>query len=240
MKSQSLRPHQTALLSAALVSAVIMAVPVLQLALLPLVYLNTHVHELCHAIATQGTGGEVAGEGMKVFANGSGVTPALGGNTAILASAGYLGASLVGMLILMIGRTEKTARIVLRTMAVVMGIGMLAWLRGDAIGVASGVFWVVALLGIAQYAKGMTLLTLTQFIGVQQCLNSINSVFDLFQISARTELHSDAKIMQAHFALPAVFWAGMWCVISVGLLTLGLRKAWGTPPTKPVPTSPIA
>lgn len=240
MKSQSLRPHQTALLSAAVVSAIVMAVPVLQSALLPLMYLNTHVHELCHAIATQSTGGVVAGDGMRVFANGSGVTPAMGGNTAILASAGYLGASLVGMLILMTGRTEKSARVVLRTMAIVMGIGMVAWLRGDAIGVASGTFWVVALLGIAQYAKGMTLLTLTQFVGVQQCLNSINSVFDLFQISARTEMHSDAKIMQAHFALPAVFWAGMWCLISVALLTLGLRKAWSTPRMKPVPSTPVA
>jgi hypothetical protein len=237
MKSQSLRPHQTALISAALASVVVAAVPVLQTVFLPLIYLNTHVHEQFHAIATVGTGGSV--RGMQVFANGSGVTPALGGNVALLASAGYLGASLMGMVILMTGRTEKGARITLATMATVMALGMVAWLRGDAIGIVSGIFWVVALFGISRYAKGMTLLTLTQFIGVQQCLHSLTSVFDLFQISARTETHSDARIMESHFALPAPFWAGLWCVISIGLLILGLRKAWGTPP-RPTPTIPGA
>lgn len=237
MKSQSLRPHQTALVVAAIASVVVALVPVLQTVFLPLTYLNTHVHELCHALATVGTGGSV--EYINVFANGSGVTPARGGNVALLASAGYLGASLVGMVILMTGRTEKHARIVLRTMAAVMGLGMLAWLRGDAVGLVSGVFWVAALLLISKYAKGMTLLTLTQFIGVQQCLNSINAVFELLEISVRTEMHSDAQIMQAHFGLPAMFWAGMWCLISVGLLTLGLRKAWWTTPRPDSRTTPV-
>lgn len=237
MKSQSLRPHQTALISAALASVVVATVPVLQTVFLPLIYLNTHVHEQFHAIATVGTGGSV--QGMQVFANGSGVTPALGGNVGLLASAGYLGASLMGMVMLMTGRTEKGARITLSVMASVMALGMVAWLRGDAVGIASGIFWVLALFGIARHAKGMTLLTLTQFIAVQQCLNSLTSVIDLFQLSARTEVHSDARIMQAHFALPALFWAGLWCMISVGLLTLGLRKAWGTPP-RSTPTIPGA
>jgi hypothetical protein len=228
MKSQSLRPHQTALLSAALASAVMFAVPGVQWALLPLIYLNTHVHEICHALASTGTGGDV--EYILVHANGSGVTPVLGGSTPILASAGYLGASLAGMFILMAGRTENAARIVLRTMAAVMAIAMLIWLRGDGIGLASGIFWVAALLGIAQYARGMTLLVLTQFIGVQQCLNSVTSIYDLLHISARTEMHSDAKIMEATYGLPAIFWAVLWCAISVTLLMLGLRKAWSTTP----------
>lgn len=237
MKSQTLRPHQTALITAAIASVVVAVVPVLQSALLPLIYLNTHVHEQCHALATVGTGGQV--EGMKVFANGSGVTPALGGSVPLLASAGYLGASLVGMTMLMTARTEKGARITLWTMAAILSLGMIAWLRGDAIGVASGIFWIVALMGIARYAKGMTLLTLAQFIGVQQCLNSINSVFELLQISVRTEMHSDAKIMEAHFGLPAMFWAGMWCLISVALLMLGLRKAWWSTPRSESPI-PVA
>jgi hypothetical protein len=236
MKSQSLRPHQTALLSAALASVVMFAVPGVQWALLPLTYLNTHVHEISHALASQGTGGHV--QDIIVNANGSGVTHVFGGSTPILASAGYLGASLVGMLVLMTGRTESAARIVLRTMAAVMGITMLIWLRGDGIGLASGIFWIAALLGVAQYARGMTLLVLTQFIGVQQCLNSVTSIYDLLHISARTEMHSDAKIMEATYGLPAIFWAVLWCAISVTLLMLGLRKAWSTVP-RPAPTSRV-
>ena len=228
MKSGTLKSHQSALLAAAGASILLWAIPGAQWAMLPLTYLNTHVHELCHALATQATGGHV--EMIKVFANGSGVTPVLGGSIFVLAASGYLGATLVGTWLILASRSEAGARNALYALAGALVFSMVVWVRGDAVGVASGIFWIAAILGVARYARGATLLFLAQFVGVQQGLNSIGSVYDLLKISLATDAHSDARIMQVTTGVPASVWAVAWCMISLSLLTLGLRKAWSQSP----------
>ena len=65
-----LRRDQWTLLGASLASVALWATPLLRPFALPLIYLNTHIHELCHAVTTIATGGAV--ENIIVLGDGSG------------------------------------------------------------------------------------------------------------------------------------------------------------------------
>ena len=83
-----------ALFASIVVSITLMLIPVASVLLYPFNYLNTHVHEMCHAVVGILTGGQV--QDIKVFGDTSGVTHALGGNAFLVLNAGYLGSTLVG------------------------------------------------------------------------------------------------------------------------------------------------
>lgn len=198
-------------------------IPITRPLAIPLIYLNTHVHELGHALAALGTGGEVAH--IMVFGDGSGVTPVRGGFMLVIASAGYVGASLVGGWLIASCRREDRARLALRIFGVAMALSMLLFVRGDLVGWVAGGVW-TALLLIASYRlSGPSLGFAVAFLGVQQCLTSVHALVTLFNLSVGTETHSDALIMQNRSGLPAVIWASLWIILSALCIGLGVRSA---------------
>lgn len=225
-----MRPHQSALLLAAAVSIVGLFVPVVGAALLPLQYLNTHLHELSHAIAALGTGGAV--QHILVFGNGSGVTPVAGGFLPLVASAGYLGAAAAGAAIVHAMRTEKGARWALGITGWALAASMVLFVRGDGVGIVSGILWAVALTAASRALRGSGLLFAAGLVGIQQGLNALRSMSDLLQITAASEAHSDARLMQQATLVPAIVWAGLWGLCGVAVAGFTLRRAF-----LPVPPS---
>lgn len=228
MKSNPLKSHQTAIITAAISSLALMFVPFLHWALLPMVYLNTHIHELCHALTAVGTGGVV--DNIVVNSDGSGVTLTGGGIRFLVSSAGYVGSAIVGALLMMGSRTEKSTRISLTVLGVCLASSMLIWVRGDAVGIGAGFVWLAALFGLVRYGKGPKLMFAGQFIGVQQCLQSGLALNELIKISALTQGDSDAQNMATATGIPAIAWAVAWCGFSLFMVWLGLRKAWSPAP----------
>lgn len=225
MKSRAVSSSsQMILLFAALATFAGMLVPIIHRVLLPVQYLDTHLHELSHALVAQFTGARV--DEIQVNANGSGLTPVEGGNLFLIASAGYLGASVFGAAMIYFGRNEKNARTTLITLLVLLCMSMVVWVRGDVIGEISGIGWIVALaFGIA-LLKRNELIFFCQFLGLQQCLASVQSVLSLVKISASMEAHSDATIMQDATGIPAIVWALTWSIISLLLVAWALRRSW--------------
>ncbi len=229
MKSNiKIRPHQTTLLVAGFATLAGFLVPILRQLLLPVLYLNTHLHELSHALTAQATGADV--EKILVNANGGGVTPIVGGNILIVASAGYLGATVFGAAMLYFGRSEKSARSMLATLAVLLTFSMVVWVRGDVVGEISGAGWICALALMSMFLKQGWLMFSCQFLGLQQCLNSFQSLFTLVKISAETEVHSDASILQSNTGIPSLIWALGWAVFSLVMVAWSLKLSW-----KPAP-----
>lgn len=212
-------------LLAAGVSLALWAIPGASLILLPLEYLNTHIHELCHALAALATGGQPGF--IKVFANGSGVTPVMGGNGLALASSGYVGAAFVGGLMLLFAHTQKGARVSLWMAAAFLALSMILWVRGDLVGVLSGVFWIALLGFMANGLKGDGLLFAAQFLGIQQCLRSVQSLYVLLHINATSKAHNDAAIAEQVTGIPSLFWALIWCAISVAWMVVAIRIPLG-------------
>ena len=228
---QSLKAHQRALLWAAGFSVAAWFVPILWWIQLPLEYLNAHTHELCHALVAVATGGQV--HHINVFADVSGLTPVAGGMLIPVASAGYVGATLVGLLVMAASRTEMGAKTALRLLAVVLASSLVLWVRGDAVGVLSGVAWVVALLVAANLLKGPSLLFAAQLVAIQQCLTSLQNLLVLQRLTLATQRQSDATILYQATGIHATVWAIGWTVLSLWLVTATVRWAWGQRVSRP-------
>lgn len=99
------------LLIAILLTVFLSFLPFAQIVTYPFLIFSTFIHETSHAFAAVLTGGDV--ESLIVRTNGSGVTYTRGGLRFIISSAGYLGTTLFGALLLLLSRNEKNVRPVL-------------------------------------------------------------------------------------------------------------------------------
>lgn len=237
MNRNSLKPHQYALLMATIVSVALWFIPMLRWASVPLQYLNTHIHEACHALAAVATGGYVSH--IEVHANANGETYTSSGIQFFISSAGYVGASLVGALIIFLARSPKAAKAVLVGLSVMMAYSSIVWVRGDMFGIVSGIVWILAILGVAFYFDDSKRLLAAQFIGVQQCVNSIQSLFFLVKISGFGVLQSDAGNMENATHIPAIVWSVLWCAVSFVLMGVALRASWRGASSE-TPSNPFA
>ncbi len=214
-----MRRDQGLFLLASTVAMVVWFVPALHYLALPLIYLNTHLHELCHAAAAVATGGDVGT--IRVNADGSGLTNISGGWMVIVASAGYIGSTIIGGFLVWWAKDEKTARQSLGLLAAIMAFSMLVWVRGDTVGVVSGIAW-IAVLGLgARFLRGHWAPLAVWFLGAIQCLASLDAFRALFSVAIAGG-HNDAGIMQQATGLPAV----LWLVFSGGVLAWTLRSSW--------------
>jgi hypothetical protein len=224
----ALRRDQTILLWACVAALAVWVVAPLRFLLLPLIYYNTHIHELCHALATVLSGGSVGA--VEVYASGSGATFSRGGSLFLIASAGYVGSTIVGGLMVFGSRTWESARRMLWVAFWFLAVGMALFVRGDVVGVLSGFAWLAALGAGARWLKGDGAVFATQFLGAQLCLTSAHSFFVLLQISAGNLGHSDAANMQDATGIPAILWAVGWLAFSLFVVGLGLHRAWHNRP----------
>ncbi len=220
----ALRRDQSTLLSAGLVSVLLWVVPILRWVALPLIYLNTHIHELCHAVTAIATGGHPLY--ISVFADGSGVTPVEGSLMLLTASAGYTGTALIGGLLIAVSRKESSARTMVWLTFACMLLSLVVFVRGDAVGIFSAVFWVLALGWMGARLKGQNIVFAAQFLGLQMALTSIQSFLALIQVTTSLERHSDALILEQASGIPSIVWAVGWMIFGVFCIGFGLWSAW--------------
>lgn len=216
------------LLSAMVLIAVLWMMPLTRSALLPVVYLNTHLHEFFHALGALLTGGSV--EHILVLSDGSGVTPVAGGDILVVASAGYTGASILGAVLIFFSRTIRSAKISLIFLGSTLLANLLMFVRGDGTGFAMGAAWGIATLLIGWKVKSWVAPFAAQLIGILLCLASLQSLFVLLGVSVSANAHSDALVMQNASGVPAIFWAVAWCAVSITAVVFTLKRAWTIPP----------
>lgn len=220
----SLRTDQKGLLLGVLLTAAVWTVPYGWVVLYPLTLLATHLHELSHAVAVMASGGEVLQ--IRVFADGSGVTPFRGGSVLVAASAGYIGTSVLGGLFIVLGSWAKGARVAAWGLGVSLALSMLLFVRGDAVGLAFGALWGLVALAAAVRASGERLRWPVQFLGLALCASSFRSFMDLVQLSLGSGVETDASIMASRSGIPAVLWAVGWAVVAVVAVWAGLARVW--------------
>ncbi|MDI9636895.1 M50 family metallopeptidase [Kamptonema cortianum] len=219
-----LQKHQRMLVFASLATIAIWMIPLFRPVLLPLVYFNTHLHELFHALTAMATGGVV--KHILVFADGSGVTPVANGMIVPIASAGYIGTAVLGGLMI---RGSKTAKLASRTffaLFVLMALSMVLFVRGDIVGVISGFAWTILLGMAAIRLKDDWAIFLGKFLGVQLCFTAFHSILALLSLTVSTPAATDAKLLEEHTFIPAILWATLWAVIALASVFLSLRSAW--------------
>lgn len=226
--ASSLRPDQRVLLGAGGLSVLAWMAEPLRWLVIPFVYLNTHLHELCHALAAVGTGGSVGH--IQVFANGSGVTEVFGGQMVLVGSAGYVGAAAIGGGLILLARQPATARQTLTALGVILLVTLAVWIRGDLVGIVSALGWALALGAMAKWGSDRFVQFFVALIGLLQGLTSLQALLELLHLSSAQHGATDAAILARLTGLPPLFWAVGWALLSLVLLGYSLRLAWsGTP-----------
>jgi hypothetical protein len=196
---------------------------------LPLLYpfklFTTWVHECSHALMTVLVGGRVSA--ITIQPDTSGLTyslvPATRGARALVASAGYLGASLVGCLLVAATRVERKARTILYSVGACMLLTVAVWMR-NLFGAVAVLAWGVALVSMARRRRMANALRfLLSLLAVQVALNAVYDIRILFLVDGP----SDAQTMARLFLVPAWFWATAWMAMSVAMLGFTLWNTQG-------------
>ena len=63
-------------------------------------------------------------------------------------------------------------------------------------------------------------------LALQSVLDGFNSLLNLFHLTRRTDLHSDAYSMATLTGLPAALWVAIWLASAAVILLLALRLSW--------------
>jgi len=192
------------------------------LVLYPFRLFTTWVHECAHAVMTVLVGGHV--NSIVIERNASGVTSSLVPQSrvaqALVASAGYLGASAVGCALMIAARGKKGAHGILWATGAFMLVTLIIWVR-NLFGIAVVLIWSVALIALSRKRNWPVASFVLSLLAVQVALNSVFDIRVLFLLNGG---HSDAETMTRLFVLPTWTWASLWMVISISLLSWTLLR----------------
>ena len=181
--------------------------------LYPFKLFTTWVHECSHALMTLLVGGRVSS--IVIEPDTSGVTrsliPTARFPRALVASAGYLGASFVGCLLMAATRDRKRAPAILWGIGAFMLVTLVVWMR-NPFGVAVVLVWGLFLVMLSR--RGSLALFVLSLLAVRVALDAVYDIRVLFLVHGQ----SDAETMAGLSALPAWLWASVWMSMSVAML----------------------
>lgn len=237
------KPQLSLLLWATLASVglwiISLFVPFTSYLVYPLQLFATFVHEGSHVLAAVLTGSQVLS--LTVSPDTSGVVwSAANGWLAqlLISSAGYLGTTAFGTLLLVWMRYGLSSRIGLYVSAGFVGIMTLVFglifpiwnvfsanvsIGSVAFTVLSGAALTAGLFAIAKYATEKWANFSLAFLSVQCLLNAVFSLKTLFFVSTMTDAQSDALNMANATGIPSILWVLIWIGISVVMIGVGLR-----------------
>jgi hypothetical protein len=198
------------------VSLLVSLTPWAPLLLYPFKLFTTWVHETSHAVAAVLVGGSVAS--IRIEPDTSGLTRSLvpAGRMArgFVASAGYLGAAVVGCLLMAAARVARWAHAILLAIGACLLLTLVLWMR-NAFGAIVVLAWGAALVALARRAMAGAARFVLGLLAVQVALNAVYDIRVLFLVDGGP---SDAVTMARLFLLPAWLWASLWMVASVAML----------------------
>lgn len=238
------RPALTLLLIATAVSIGLWLIskyffPSLSYLVYPLQLFATFIHEGSHVLATVLTGNSV--QSLTVSPDTSGVVwSETSGwfSQLLISSAGYLGTTAFGTLLLVWMRYNFSSRNALyfssgfiALMTLVFGLLMPIFnilsvkvtLGSVIFTVFSGAVLSAGLFALARFGEMKWVNFGLAFLAVQCLLNALFSLVDLFFISATTDAHSDAVNMANSTGIPSLVWVFIWIGISIAMISVGLR-----------------
>jgi len=234
------RPQVRTLLVAAAITFVLWLIPFADVLTYPFRIFVTFIHEGGHALAALLTGNSVSS--LSVAADGSGLTYSTTGgfiSALFISSAGYLGATAFGALLLVLIRRTVAARIVLISSAALIGAltivfglfkPLVSGFGGSWTGIpftmVAGILLAVGLLAIAKYSSPRVATFFVSFLAVQCVMTALLDLKTLFFLSSPFtlgEAHSDAANMKALTGVPAMFWTLAWAGVAFVILSLALR-----------------
>ncbi|GBF51545.1 peptidase M50B-like protein [Leptospira ryugenii] len=197
------------------------------------------IHEICHATAALFTGGVVKGIALHGNEGGETIaTPAsFRGSFILVVSAGYVGCSLVGGLLLRAGFSGRHARQTLILFGLFLISVSVLYSKLGELAYFTGILWGVGILVVGMLGESISILSLV-FLGTSI---SLYSIYDLSDFADKLS-DSDAGILAFWMAglspedlssedVPkAVLFLGyliasLWSLLSIGIIIHFLRSS---------------
>ncbi len=181
--------------------------------LYPFKLITVFIHEMGHAFAGVLTGAKI--DGIEVTADEGGACHLRGGKIWLILPAGYLGSSIFGSLLILLGTKPILAKIA----AVILIIALLValwwaknWLlRGLTIisALAVGFLW--------WFKQGIALPYVITFVGT---MSALYAVYDIYDDTIRRNItESDASQLAKLTGIPSIIWGVIWFLFSLGMLS---------------------
>lgn len=207
------------------------------------------IHEICHATAALFTGGMV--KGIALHGNEGGETIAIPasfrGSFILVVSAGYIGCSLVGGILLRLGFNSQHARQTLILFGLFLISVSVLYSKLGELAYFTGILWGVSILVIGMLGETISILTLV-FLGTSISLYSLYDLYDFADRLAET----DAGILAFWMAglgpedlnseeIPGVviilgyMIATLWSLLSIGIISFFLKSSLTHRPPVEVP-----
>lgn len=219
---------------ATVATLVLWFVPFVGMALYPVRLFVTYVHEICHAAASVLTLGWPLG--IEIYWDASGVTRTTNLNL-FVASAGYVGTTVVGAVLLLLAARRLTVRPALvatgATLLVAtlwLGANPLAWFAGLGVGATLVALGLKASPRAARFALS--------FLALQCVLDALSDLKTLFFLSVASEAQTDARNMALATGgwVPAVVWTALWALVSLVVLGFAARAYFRATVARVVPS----
>ena len=240
--AEDAKPQLLLLLLATAITLVLWFIPLAEYLVYPIRLFVTFIHESSHALMAVLTGGSV--QSLTIAADGSGEVYSasqgmLGG--LLTSSAGYLGTTAFGVLMLFLIRRSFSPNKILIALGIFVAVMTVVFTIVSPVfnflslnaSFSSLVFTIVAgallaagLVGMGIYSKGKVASFAVAFLAVQCLLNAALDLINVFFINAPfvgADVHTDAANMAAATGLPGIVWVMIWMGISVVMISLGLR-----------------
>lgn len=239
---ESAKPQVTLLLIATLVTIGLWFIPYADYLVYPIRLFVTFIHESSHAFVAVLTGGSV--QSLTIFADTSGVVYSgghgwLGG--LLTSSAGYLGTTVFGVLMLLLIRRSVSSHKVLFASGALIALITLIFgvispvfhifslsvpFSGMVFTIVTGFLLSVSLFALAKFASARIASFTVAFLAIQCLLNALADLKTVFFINAPfvgSDISNDAANMTAATGIPAIFGVVIWIVVSLVLISFALR-----------------
>ncbi len=241
--AEDAKPQLLLLLIASLVTVVLWwVIPFGDFLVYPIRLFVTFIHESSHAIVAVLTGGSV--QSLTISMDGSGVVysaPSGTIGTLLTSSAGYLGTTAFGVIMLFLIRRSVSPHKILTALGLFVAfvtlvftivspifnfLSLNAAFSSIVFTVIAGALLAAALVGLGLYANLRVANFAVAFLAVQCLLNAILDLKNVFFVNAPlvgSDMHTDAANMAMATGIPGIFWVVIWIGLSMLMISLGLR-----------------
>lgn len=201
-------------------------IPVLGQLAYPLRLLTTSLHEIGHALAALLTGGQVLR--IEIQPDASGVTWSAGGWRLAVTSAGYVGSTIFGCVLLVLAQRGERHRALLTGLLLFFGFFTLMYARNWLALLVGAVLLVLLVIALRSDAAGSPFMYFAlDLVALSSCAYALQDFVNLLRVSWGTAVASgvtDAQAMAELTHIPATVWALGWGLFSLSVAWMSLRS----------------
>ena len=240
--AEDAKPQVLLLLIATVLTVALWFIPYAEYLVYPVRLFVTFIHESSHALVAVLTGGSV--QSLTISSDGSGVVYSMGSgliSQLLTSSAGYLGATAFGVLLLYLIRRNFSPNKLLTALGIFVGImtvvftvvspvfhifSLQAAFSSILFTIIAGIFLTAALVVLGLYSNLKVANFAVAFLAVQCLLNALSDLKTVFFLNAPlvgSDIHTDAANMYAATGIPSFMWVVIWIGISLFMISIGLR-----------------